>query len=145
MREIAAHADAFGIGFLGRAVARALVAKVGMAIDEITDRCSRRRVTNGLGALAAKVGGRVPLFGAFDIAKVERHHAIGRRRSAEVGHRRAVDARRDAGKHVIDRPRAVRFDAAAELIIRPVGRWRSAFIFQTPIECAHRPRSVSLL
>jgi hypothetical protein len=35
----------------------------------------------------------------------------------------------DAGEHVIDRPRAIPFDAATELTVRRVRRSRPAFIF----------------
>jgi hypothetical protein len=71
----------------------------------------------------------VPLFPASGVAKIEREHALGRRRSAKLGQWRAVDARRDAGEHVIDRPRAIPFDAATELTVRRVRRSRPAFIF----------------
>jgi hypothetical protein len=54
---------------------------------------------------------------------------MGRRRSAEVGQGRAVDARRDAGEHMIDRPGAIHFDPATELAIRRVRRSRPSFIF----------------
>ena len=54
---------------------------------------------------------------------------MGRRRSTEMGQGRAVDARRDAGEHMIDRPGAIHFDPATELAIRRVRRSRPAFIF----------------
>jgi hypothetical protein len=69
------------------------------------------------------------LFPTIDAAKIKRKHAVGRRRSAEVGQCRAVDTRWDAGEHVLDGPGAIHFDAATELTIRGVGRSRPAFIF----------------
>ena len=78
------------------------------------------RLTRGSEGLRGQSQPGVAVFPTFYVAKIEREHAMGRRRSAEVGQGRAVDARRDAGEHMIDRPGAIHFDAATELAIRRV-------------------------
>src|ERR1700734_4393718 len=90
------------------------------------------QLTRGAGEFRGRSRLGVPPFPTFDVAKIEREHAIGRRRSAEVGQCRAVDTRRDAGEHVIDRPGAIHFDAATELTIRRARRSRPSFLFTPP-------------
>jgi hypothetical protein len=68
-------------------------------------------------------------FRRLALRRLSESMPLGRRRSAKVGQWRAVDARRDAGEHVIDRPRAIPFDSPTELTVRRVRRSRPAFIF----------------
>ena len=67
MREVAAHADALGVGFIGRARrTRALIAERDVAVDEIADRLHPRPAR---GRMAEKVPGNLAEFVGLDVRR----------------------------------------------------------------------------